>query len=184
MPFSRLRVNRPSDAALRRHSTLDPANIHGDARSSQEVVNDSLHPARSSSPLRNSIDPAGAANDASFGEKTLRPPSPNLRQQRFSILKFRHASDSQLAKTAKEQAAASTPPMPSSKFDVLVSSYLCFCDSTERAANIDPSFLPDCTPERGHAFTLSELKIEDQSSNWHNVRVYTWGSRTARGPNI
>ncbi len=115
MPWSRLRANRPSDAALRRHSTLDPANIAGDARSSQDAAIDPPNLARSSSPLRNSIDPTGAANDASFGEKTLRPPSPNPRQQRFSVLKFRHASDSQLAKTAKEQAAMSTPPMPNGK---------------------------------------------------------------------
>lgn len=115
MPWSRLRVDRPSDALLRRHSTLDPANIAGDARSSRDAAIDPLNLVRSSSPLRNSIDPSGAANDASFGEKTLRPPSPNPRQQRFSILKFRHASDSQLAKTAKEQAAMSTPPIPNGK---------------------------------------------------------------------
>lgn len=115
MPWNRLRSNRPSDAALRRHSTLDPANIAGDARSSQDAAIDPPNLARSSSPLRNSIDPNGAANDVSFGERTLRPPSPNPRQQRFSVLKFRHASDSQLAKTAKEQAAMSTLPVPNGK---------------------------------------------------------------------
>ena len=117
MPWSRLRVNRPNDAALRRHSTLDPANISESAGSSQDVTLDHLDPIRSSSPLRNSIDPAGAANDASFGQRALRSPSTNPRQQRFSILKFRHASDSQLAKTAKEQAATSAPPMPDGKHD-------------------------------------------------------------------
>ena len=118
MPWSRRNVNRPSDMALRRHSTLDPANI---ANGSQEMRNsydggmDPLNNVRSASPLRKSIDPAGAANDASFGEK---PPSPQLlnARQRFSILKFRHASDSQLSRTAKEQAQAqattSSPPMP------------------------------------------------------------------------
>jgi len=34
------------------------------------------------------------------------------RQNRFSLLRFRHASDSQLNRTAKEQAMA-TPPLPS-----------------------------------------------------------------------
>ncbi|KAL8829270.1 MAG: hypothetical protein Q9191_002101 [Dirinaria sp. TL-2023a] len=113
MPWSRLRVNRPSDAALRRHSTLDPANIPGDARTSTSHDGgvDPMNPVRSSSPLRNSIDPAGAAIDDSFGAKPLRDPSPNRRQQRSSMLKFRHASDSQLAKTAKEQATV-PPPMP------------------------------------------------------------------------
>ena len=114
MPWSRLRVNRPSDTALRRHSTLDPANIPGDVRTrtSHDGDRDPMNPVRSTSPLRNSIDPAGAANDASFGAKPVRDPSPNRRQQRFSMLKFRHASDSQLAKTAKEQAAVPPPPMP------------------------------------------------------------------------
>lgn len=112
MPWSRRRVNRPNDATLRRHSTLDPANIPGDAHTSHDSTIDPLSTVRSSSPLRHSIDPTGAAKDASFGEKSLRPPSPERRQQRFSMLKFRHASDSQLAKTAKEQAAMVPPPMP------------------------------------------------------------------------
>ena len=52
-----------------------------------------------------------------------RPSSPPIQErtpkhQRFSILRFRHASDSQLAKTAKEHAAAVVPPMPSSEFFV------------------------------------------------------------------
>ena len=123
MPWSRLRVSRPSDTALRRHSTLDPANIGSrgsqDMRNSHDGAMDSLNNLRSASPspLRNSIDPARAANDASFGERPPSPPLPNARQQRFSILKFRHASDSQLSRTAKEhaQAAIAPPPMPNGK---------------------------------------------------------------------
>ena len=128
MPWTRLRVARPSDTALRRHSTLDPANIHHagstEMRNSHDGAMDSLKNVRSASPspLRNSIDPAGAANDASFGERPPSPPLPNARQQRFSILKFRHASDSQLSRTAKEQAqgAISPPPMPNGKHLSLV----------------------------------------------------------------
>lgn len=115
MPWSRLRVNRPSDAALRRHSTLDPGNLVDNTESRHDTAVDPLNPVRSSSPLRNAVDPAAAATDASFGERTFRPSSPNPRQQRFSILKFRHASDSHLAKTAKEQAVISNPPMPNGK---------------------------------------------------------------------
>lgn len=123
MPWSRLRVARPSDTVLRRHSTLDPANINNDGAQemskSHDGPMDSLSHVRSASPspLRNSIDPAGAANDASFGERPPSPPLPNARQQRFSILKFRHASDSQLSRTAKEQAqaASSPPPIPNGK---------------------------------------------------------------------
>ena len=131
MPWSRLRVSRPSDTALRRHSTLDPAHIHNagsqEMRNSHDGAMDSLNRVRSASPspLRNSIDPAGAATDASFGERPPRPPSPplpNPRQQRFSILRFRHASDSQLSRTAKEQAQAaiSPPPMPNGKHASLI----------------------------------------------------------------
>ena len=120
MPWNRLRVTRPSDVALRRQSTLDPANITEggqELRNSHDGAMDSVNNVRSASPLRNSIDPAGAANDASFGERPVSPPLPSARQQRFSILKFRHASDSQLSRTAKEQAqaAASPPPMPDGK---------------------------------------------------------------------
>ena len=128
MPWSRLRVTRPSDTALHRHSTLDPANIQSagsqEMRISHDGTMESLKNVRSASPspLRNSIDPAGAANDASFGERPPSPPLPNARQQRFSILKFRHASDSQLSRTAKEQAQAaiSPPPMPNGKHALLI----------------------------------------------------------------
>ena len=50
------------------------------------------------------------------GTDPMQIPRPELppRLQRFSMMRFRHASDSQLSKTAKDQAAA-TPPMPPSK---------------------------------------------------------------------
>lgn len=42
-------------------------------------------------------------------------PEPLLKPQRFSLFRSRHASDSQLSKTAKSQASAVLPPMPSGK---------------------------------------------------------------------
>lgn len=42
-------------------------------------------------------------------------PEPLLKPQRFSLFRSRHASDSQLSKTAKSQAGAVLPPMPPSK---------------------------------------------------------------------
>lgn len=42
-------------------------------------------------------------------------PEPLLKPQRFSLFRSRHASDSQLAKTAKSQASTVLPPMPSGK---------------------------------------------------------------------
>lgn len=42
-------------------------------------------------------------------------PEPLLKPQRFSLFRSRHASDSQLSKTAKSQASAVLPPMPPGK---------------------------------------------------------------------
>lgn len=42
-------------------------------------------------------------------------PEPLLKPQRFSLFRSRHASDSQLAKTAKSQASTVLPPMPPGK---------------------------------------------------------------------
>lgn len=42
-------------------------------------------------------------------------PEPILKPQRFSLFRSRHASDSQLAKTAKSQASTIIPPMPPGK---------------------------------------------------------------------
>ena len=136
MPWNPLRVTRPSDTALRRHSSLDPANIANgpkETRNSHDGAMDLVNNVRSASPLRNSIDPAGAATDASFGERPRSPPLPTARQQRFSILKFRHASDSQLSRTAKEQAqaAASTPPMPDGKQTQILMNYNNTWDTAE-----------------------------------------------------
>lgn len=46
---------------------------------------------------------------------TSAPPEPLLKPQRFSLFRSRHASDSQLAKTAKSQASTVLPPMPPGK---------------------------------------------------------------------
>ena len=39
-------------------------------------------------------------------------PRPSMNARRFSMLRFRHASDSQLSTTAKEHAARDAPPVP------------------------------------------------------------------------
>lgn len=73
--------------------------------------------------LRDSVVSFSAVHD-SFGskdkglsnwevpEEAERP----LKSKRFSLLKFRHASDSQLSKTAKEHGEQ-TPPVPTCMFD-------------------------------------------------------------------
>jgi hypothetical protein len=57
-----------------------------------------------------------------------RPP----RQNRFSLMKFRHASDSQLSKTAKEHADQA-PPVPGKSLDTCL-----FCSSVNHTS---------CTPQ-------------------------------------
>lgn len=46
---------------------------------------------------------------------TSATPDPLLKPQRFSLFRSRHASDSQLSKTAKIQASTASPPMPLGK---------------------------------------------------------------------
>lgn len=57
--------------------------------------------------------------DEKFSNSTSPPASATperlLKPQRFSLFRSRHASDSQLAKTAKSQASAVLPPMPPGK---------------------------------------------------------------------
>lgn len=51
----------------------------------------------------------------STSPSTSATPEPLLKPQRFSLFRSRHASDSQLSKTAKSQASTASPPMPSGK---------------------------------------------------------------------
>ncbi|KAL8999097.1 MAG: hypothetical protein Q9169_001985 [Polycauliona sp. 2 TL-2023] len=46
------------------------------------------------------------------GPSSIAQDSSQIKSQRFSLLKFRHASDSQLSRTAKEQAMMRAHPMP------------------------------------------------------------------------
>ena len=123
MPWSRLRVNRSSDGSLRRHSTIDPIQLRG------QSVNDFAHEANAMvmnviptpEPPPTAQGLAEPTNVSVDGASIVRPSSPalrerNPRQQRFSMLKFRHASDSQLSKTAREQANRPTHPMPGSEY--------------------------------------------------------------------
>lgn len=57
--------------------------------------------------------------DENFSNSTTPPcpaaPEPLPRAQRFSLFRSRHASDSQLSRTAKSQASTASPPMPPGK---------------------------------------------------------------------
>lgn len=45
-------------------------------------------------------------------EREPASPRPSVNPRRFSMLRFRHASDSQLSTTAKEHASRDAPPVP------------------------------------------------------------------------
>ncbi|KAF2686233.1 hypothetical protein K458DRAFT_299313 [Lentithecium fluviatile CBS 122367] len=113
---TRLRPGR-SEKDLRRRSTLDPAGLfkRGDRarlnKSAEQLPN--AHGADHVARAVSSDVPRGSWS-AHDGE---RPPSPPVQEptpmtRRFSLMRFRHASDSQLSVKAKEQAAADAPPVP------------------------------------------------------------------------
>ncbi|RMZ66992.1 transport sec73 [Pyrenophora seminiperda CCB06] len=125
MPLRSLRPNR-SERDLKRRSTLDPAGLFKradkDARYIQST--DNLGPARiaaSEDGFRPTSSEVARPSTGHDGHAPPSPPSPPVQQQtpntrRFSLMRFRHASDSQLSTKAKEQAAADddedAPPVP------------------------------------------------------------------------
>ena len=75
-------------------------------------------PSRRNRRLRDSVVSLSAVNDSMKAERIAAAhlevpeiPERPVKSNRFSLLKFRHASDSQLSKTAKEHAE-NTPPIP------------------------------------------------------------------------
>ncbi|CAO1603488.1 hypothetical protein XANCAGTX0491_007075 [Xanthoria calcicola] len=116
MPWNRLRTapsdNRRRQSALHLKPEEDPGHEpDGTADSRREP--DSLPAA---SPSLSTCMDQGNALHTSVSHGHVPPPngqdSPQIKSQRFSLLKFRHASDSQLSRTAREQAMMPTQPMP------------------------------------------------------------------------
>ncbi|TWU74718.1 hypothetical protein ED733_005268 [Metarhizium rileyi] len=119
MPFLRLRGNMASETDIRRHATFNvprPFDENDENDNGDEAV-------PSSSPASQSM-PRGDSNLLSQAETrqseppehTPEPPTSEPAQlqnkfRRFSILRYRNASDSQLSLRAKQQAEA-TPPVP------------------------------------------------------------------------
>jgi hypothetical protein len=119
MPLRALRPGR-SDQNLKRRSTLDPANFFkrgdkdarvDDAGERPEagriaVSEDGRRPTSSEV-----VRPSTSAGDDEPPSLPVQAATPNTR--RFSMMRFRHASDSQLSTRAKEQAARDrAPPLP------------------------------------------------------------------------
>ena len=121
--WSRLRLDRPSEKDLRRRTILDPIPPATAPTQGPQEDDGLRHIISSNSPrrarrMRDSVVSLNAVNDIVVPLDQRSPPllelpevtENSLRPQRFSMLRFRHASDSQLSKTAKEHA--DTPPLP------------------------------------------------------------------------
>lgn len=120
MLWTHLRGHASSDSggSFRRYSTVDQSqpersNEHvrnnlQDSRSDAQPAVEPSHPNYSSIELADAVDGAGDSQGSSSPAVQDQP----LKPRRFSRLKFRHASDSQLSRTAKDQASMAPPPMP------------------------------------------------------------------------
>ena len=105
MPWSRLRTTRSGESTggLRRHSTIDPLYFqkHDDQNPNKNTLrlgHDAFESCKTPSPLRNSFEPSAVERAKSSTERAQNPmllEQPQKRQ-RFSMLKFRHASDPQV----------------------------------------------------------------------------------------
>jgi hypothetical protein len=118
-----LRVRRgPSDVDVRRHSSfaVDPT-----IKSQEDVVD-----ARASEQLDRKTSNSSFLSPFNASLAVIEPPDNSLhrsisppvqdetpKHRRFSMLKFRHASDTQLSTRARQEAdAAAAPPVPGRKY--------------------------------------------------------------------
>jgi hypothetical protein len=116
MPLKGLRPNR-SEHDLKRRSTLDPAGLF------KRTPRNNSHPEDAAAHLAAAriavSEDGGRPHSRDVGGDDV-PPSPPVQEatpntKRFSLMRFRHASDSQLSVKAKEHAGAieeETPPVP------------------------------------------------------------------------
>jgi hypothetical protein len=119
MPLRALRPGR-SEHDLKRRSTLDPANFfkRGDKDSRFHKSSENLGADRVAASEDGGRPPSSDYARPSLSAGYDGPPSPPVQEatpntRRFSLMRFRHASDSQLSVKAKEHAARSdAPPVP------------------------------------------------------------------------
>ena len=115
MLWNRRRFDRPSENDLHRRSAL--ASPAYSTQSKPVDFSPQAERAHNTEPpmgMRDSVVSLDTVNIASTVEPALSSPSQarTPRHHRFSMLKFRHASDSQLSKTAKEHGRSNVPPVP------------------------------------------------------------------------
>jgi|TARA_R110002003_G_scaffold116_30_gene10335 hypothetical protein len=112
MPLKALRPGR-SERDLRRRSTLDPANFfkRGDRDTRFHQSSEDLGAGRIAVSEDGRVRPPLDAGRDEPPSPPIQEATPNTR--RFSLMRFRHASDSQLSVKAKEHAARhGAPPVP------------------------------------------------------------------------
>ncbi|KAF2995518.1 hypothetical protein E8E13_001658 [Curvularia kusanoi] len=113
----RLRAGR-SERDLKRRSTLDPAGLfrRGDKGDKDDKSTEYLTPERiavsedGGRPASSDVARPSTSRDSETSPTAS--PRPAQTNRRFSMLRFRHASDSQLSTTAREHAARDAPPVP------------------------------------------------------------------------
>jgi len=115
----RLRPGRSEHDLLKRRSTLDPAGLfrRSDKGDAPNTSTEFLAPERIAVSEDGGRPPAShvawpAAPRASHDQRPSSPRPATTSARRFSMLRFRHASDSQLSTTAREHAARDAPPVP------------------------------------------------------------------------
>lgn len=108
MPFLRRRGNAASEVNMRQHAG-EPAD---------EVLQPTSDSLQSSGEQESAVQPRGNLSEDSAHRRPNTPPiqEQTNRHKRFSVLRFRNASDSQLSLRARQQAE-SVPPVPTRMFD-------------------------------------------------------------------
>ena len=92
-------------------TSSDEQDKHHDQLDTHHLAPEHLESLKAPSPLRNSFEPSDGEESAQ--SRTLRDQPP--KRHRFSMLQYRHKSDPQISKTARDQAAIATPPIPTGK---------------------------------------------------------------------
>lgn len=119
MPSRGLRPNR-SERDLKRRSTFDPAHLFKRPDKSASAHHSQLDGQEDHDRVDVSVDGGRPSSDIGTNDDGG-PPTPPIQEhtphtRRFSLMRFRHASDSQLSvrakEQAKEQAIRETPPVP------------------------------------------------------------------------
>ncbi|KAL8697141.1 MAG: hypothetical protein Q9224_002452 [Gallowayella concinna] len=164
MPWKSVNRRRQSTLALNPdHERDDMGNPSGEL--------DSLQPT--------AISPSGSVladqghslqKSATHGQDPSPHDPPQIKPQRFSLLKFRHASDSQLSRTAREQAIMCAQPIPVAPAIVTTAPAMDTHEPIQkrRSAFLLPRFPKTSDGPRSLSSKPSKLSLMDNSSGVGN----------------